>query len=121
MREEDKTNKSVINKSVHSNEYVMSDNSIDNYLRHNTHEFNKEYANNVNDSIEKLNGLNKTEKIPTIQQTLYTIKTKYQNEAKIFNGYCFVYLRKNNCTRNMCMYKHDVSYTHQTYTHIYLS
>ncbi|XP_020287553.1 uncharacterized protein PF11_0213-like isoform X2 [Pseudomyrmex gracilis] len=112
VREEHKTKKSVINKSVYSNEYVMSDNSIDNFLRHNTQEFNKEYANNVIDSIEKLNGLNKTEKISTIQQqqASYTNKTKslLPNEAKVFHGYCYMFLRKNVCyIQNKCRYSHD--------------
>lgn len=117
----------------------MTTSSFNKYMKQNATEFNKEYAQCIENSIETSNKTNKIDKnefnnqsgqithTDCISETRTISKvtalkirnmkvSKCQELAKInlkiLNGYCFSLLRKGTCYKHLCIFKHEVIFIH---------
>ncbi|XP_050448925.1 metacaspase-2-like isoform X3 [Cataglyphis hispanica] len=112
-------------KSLHSDiPYPMTASSFDKYVKQNNKEFNKEYAdcieNNIEASKSKANEISNNQSIQVlnIDCTSATIESKslqtrniYPTKETIYNfirTYCYTTLRFGTDIKHQCKYKHDV-------------
>lgn len=112
-------------KSLHSDiPYPMTARSFDKYVKQNNKEFNKEYAdcieNNIEASKSKANEISNNQSIQvlntdctsaTVESKLLQTKNIYSTKETIYNfvrTYCYTTLRFGEDIRHQCKYKHDV-------------